>query len=136
MSETNAFLKRMVLVAVAGSLPFLTEIASAHGGHGTGGSSGGGSSSSSDGGHSSASTSGGHSSASTSGGHSLAASKGGTSKGDPSNVSQSPVTGHTAKVHRAFVQRGSTGYNAQNTVTENDDWKRRHHRLLFGFIPY
>jgi hypothetical protein len=120
---------------------------SSSGGSSSGGSSSGGSSSS--GGHSSSGSngghsSGGHSSSSTSGGHTAAASKAGhpatDPAADPSNVSQSVTTGqgmHSGKVHRAFAQQGrSTGYNQQNTETNQDDWRRRHPHLLFGFIRY
>jgi hypothetical protein len=146
MTDVNAFIKRALLAAAISVLP-LANTASAHGGgHGSGGSGGsGGSSGSSGGGHSSSGSngghsSGGHSSSSTSGGHAAAASKAGHTAADPSNVSQSVTTGqgmHSGKVHRAFVQQGrSTGYNQQNTETNQDDWRRRHPHLLFGFIRY
>ena len=142
MTDVNAFLKRALLAAAISVLP-LANTASAHGGgHGSGGSSGssggGHSSSGSNGGHSS----GGHSSSSTSGGHAAAASKVGhpatDPAADPSNVSVTTGQGmHSGKVHRAFAQQGqSTGYNQQNTETNQDDWRRRHPHLLFGFIRY
>lgn len=146
MTDVNAFLKRALLAAAISVLP-LANTASAHGGHGSGGSSsssGSSGGSSSSGGHSSSSSNGGHSSSSTSGGHAAAASKVGHPAADPpanpSNVSQSVATGHgmhSGKVHRAFAQQGqSTGYNQQNTETNQDDWRRRHPHLLFGFIRY
>ena len=152
MTDVNTFLKRALLAAAISVLP-LANTASAHGGgHGTGGSSSssGGSSSggsSSSGGHSSSGSngghsSGGHSSSSTSGGHAATASKVGhpatDPAADPSNVSVTTGHGmHSGKVHRAFAQQGqSTGYNQQNTETNQDDWRRRHPHLLFGFIRY
>jgi hypothetical protein len=148
MTDVNAFIKRALLAAAISVLP-LANTASAHGGGhgsgGSGGSSGSSGGSSSGGGHSSSGSngghsSGGHSSSSTSGGHAAAASKAGHTAADPSNVSQSVTTGqgmHSGKVHRAFVQQGrSTGYNQQNTETNQDDWRRRHPHLLFGFIRY
>jgi hypothetical protein len=146
MTDVNAFLKRALLAAAISVLP-LANTASAHGGHGSGGSSsssGSSGGSSSSGGHSSSGSNGGHSSSSTSGGHAAAASKVGHPAADPpanpSNVSQSVATGHgmhSGKVHRAFAQQGqSTGYNQQNTETNQDDWRRRHPHLLFGFIRY
>jgi hypothetical protein len=146
MTDVNAFLKRALLAAAISVLP-LANTASAHGGHGSGGSSsssGSSGGSSSSGGHSSSGSNGGHSSSSTSGGHAAAASKVGHPAADPpanpSNVSQSVATGHgmhSGKVHRAFTRQGqSTGYNQQNTETNQDDWRRRHPHLLFGFIRY
>jgi hypothetical protein len=151
MTDMNGFLKRALLAAAISVLP-LANTASAHGGgHGTGGSGGssgssGGSSSggsSSSGGHSSSGSNGGHSSSSTSG-HSSASAKGGHSTADPVSVSQSAVSSQTVSSqtasgknpgHRVFFQHSSTGYNAQNAVTANDDSQRRHRHLLFGFIP-
>jgi hypothetical protein len=146
MTDVNAFLKRALLAAAISVLP-VANTASAHGGHGSGGSSsssGSSGGSSSSGGHSSSASNGGHSSSSTSGGHAAAASKVGHPATDPpanpSNGSQSVATGHgmhSGKVHRAFAQQGqSTGYNQQNTETNQDDWRRRHPHLLFGFIRY
>jgi hypothetical protein len=146
MTDVNGVLKRALLAATISVLP-LANTASAHGGHGSGGSgssSGSSGGSSSSGGHSSSGSNGGHSSTSTSAGHAAAASKVGhpatDPPADPSNASQSVATGHgthSGKVHRAFAQRGqSTGYNQQNTETSQDDWRRRHPHLLFGFIRY
>jgi len=141
MTDVNRVLKRALLAAAISLLP-LANTASGHGGgHGTGGSGGssgssGGSSSS--GGHSSSGSNGGHSSSSTSG-HSSASAKGGHSTADPVSVSQSAVSSQTVSGknpgHRVFFQHSSTGYNAQNAVTANDDSQRRHRYLLFGFIP-
>jgi len=126
--EPNAFLKR-ALLAVAISALSLTNVAYAHGGggggHGTGGSTGGGSSSSSGSGHSSSSTS---------GGHSATASKGGRSAPDPTDVATGQ-NGRSARDFHGFVQHGS-GYNSQNTGANNEDLRRKHHGLLFGFIRY
>jgi hypothetical protein len=127
--ESNAFLKRSLL-AVAISALSLTSVAYAHGGggHGTGGSAGGGSSSSS------SSSGSGHSSSSTSGGHSATASKGGRSASDPTDVATGP-TDHSGRSFHTFEQHGS-GYNSQNTGANNEDSRRKHHGLLFGFIRY
>jgi len=146
MTDVNGFLKRALLAAAISVLP-LANTASAHGGgHGSGGSGGSSSSSggsSSGGGHSSSGSSGGHSSSSTSG-HSSASAKGGHSTADPVSVSQSAISSQTVSSqtasgknsgHRVFFQHGSTGYNAQNAVTANDDSQLRHRHLLFGFIP-
>jgi hypothetical protein len=172
MMYQNAFLKRMLLVVAISVLP-LANVASARGGHGSGGSSGsggGGSSAGSSGGHSSSGTSGGHSSSgmssghsstgmsaghsstSTNSGHAATSSKGGRSANDPVSVSRSdPVTvtqsganskttptNHTEHENmgrRVFFQHGSTGYNYQNTVPADEERRRRHQHLLFGFIP-
>ncbi|HEX4200466.1 MAG TPA: hypothetical protein VHY59_03035 [Chthoniobacterales bacterium] len=146
MTDVNGVFKRALLAAAISVLP-LANTASAHGGgHGTGGSGGssgssGGSSSS--GGHSSSGSNGGHSSSSTSG-HSSASGKGGHATADPVSVSQSAVSSQTVSNqttngknpgHRVFFQHSSTGYNAQNAVTANDDSQRRRRHLLFGFIP-
>jgi hypothetical protein len=141
--DANAFLKRLLLVVAIGALS-VVSVAYAHGGggHGTGGSSGGGSASSgssSSGGHSASAMSGGHSVSAS--GHSAVASKVSHSAIDPSNVSQTGVTqtAHEGRFHmnRVFVQRApSTGYNSQNIPTNNEDWQRKHQRLLFGFIRY
>ena len=157
MTDVNAFVRRTLLVAAVSVLP-LANIASAHGGgSGSGGSSGSGSSSSSgsgssSGGHSSSSTGGGHSSVSSGSGHSVSSANAGHSApskvshptavtADPNNGSQSAMTGHgmhVARVHRTFEEHGSStgGYNQQNTETNQDEWRRRHPHLLFGFIRY
>ena len=163
MKYQNAFLKRMLLVVAISVLP-LANVASARGGHGSGGSSGsggGGSSGGSSGGHSSSGMSSGHSSSGMSAGHSststnsshvATSSKGGRSANDPVSVSQSDPANvtqsgannkttnnnhaqHENMGRRVFFQHGNTGYNSQNTVTANEDWRRRHRYLLFGFIP-
>jgi hypothetical protein len=145
MTDVNAVLKRALLAAAISVLP-LANTASAHGGHGSGGSSsssGSSGGSSSSGGHSSSGSNGGHSSSSTSG-HSSASAKGGHSTADPVSVSQSAVSSQTVSNqtasgknpgHRVFFQHSSTGYNSQDAVTANDDSQRRHQHLLFGFIP-
>jgi hypothetical protein len=124
--EPNAFLKR-ALLAVAISALSLTNVAYAHGGggHGTGGSTGGGSSSSSGSGHSSSSTS---------SGHSATASKGSRSAPDPTDTATGQ-TDHSGRAFHVFAQHGS-GYNSQNTGANNEDARRKHHGLLFGFIRY
>jgi hypothetical protein len=155
MTDVNTFVRRTLLVAAISVLP-LANIASAHGGgHGSGGSSGSGSSSSSgsgssSSGHSSSSSSSGHSSVSSSSGHSVSSTSAGHHSApskvshptaDPNNGSQSAMTGqgrHVARVHRVFEEHGSStgGYNQQNTETNQDEWRRRHPHLLFGFIRY
>jgi hypothetical protein len=133
--EANAFLRRMLLVIAIIVLP-LANVAFAHGGHGTGGSSGGGSGSSSGSGGSSGSTGGGHSGSGTSAGHSTTASKNTHSAPDPISLSQSAVgrqTFNQIRVYRIFQQPASTGEYRETT---SDDWKRRHPHLLFGFIRY
>ena len=147
MTDVNGFLKRALLAATISVLP-LANTASAHGGgHGTGGSGGSSGSSggsSSGGGHSSSGSNGGHSSSSSTSGHSSASAKGGHSTADPVSVSHSAVSSQTVSNqtasgrnpgHRVFFQHSSTGYNAQDAVTANDDSQRRHQHLLFGFIP-
>ena len=121
----DAFLRRAILIALISALPNVVGIASAHGGH-SGGSNGGG--------H------GGMGMGTASGtGHSAAVSKGGHSNADPVSVSQSSVSKQEMASHtvgrRVFFQRGSTGYNSQNTGAENEDWRRRHVHTLFG-IPF
>jgi hypothetical protein len=123
MSEANAFLKRMLLVAAISALSSV-NVAYAHGGgHGSGGSTGGGSASSG------SSSSGGHSTSSTSAGHSATVSKGGRSVTDPA------VTGWTVQGGRVFhisTQHPSGQYPGDN----NFQSRRRHQHLLFGFIRY
>lgn len=155
MTDVNAFLKRTLLVAAISVLP-LANIASAHGGgSGSSGSSGSGSSSSgsgsssssgsgsSNGGHSSSSSSSsnsGHSSGTANAGHSAPSKVSHPTTADPNNGSQSAMTGQgrqVARVHRVVEQNGSsTGYNQLNTETNQDEWRRRHPHLLFGFIRY
>src|SRR6516164_3582187 len=73
--DANSFLRRIILIAVASTLPVFASVASAHGGGHPGGSSGGSSSNGS---------SGGHSSSGSNSGHSASASKSGHPAGDPS----------------------------------------------------
>jgi hypothetical protein len=154
MMYTNAFLKRLLLVAVVGALS-LVNVAYGHGGHGSGGSGAGGSSGgggSSSGGHSSSTSSGGHSSSTSPGGHSSSTSPGGhsatatsashstmASKGsrvaaDPVSVSGKPNI--NVRVVRIFQQPQSTGYTTQYREMNNEDWRRKHQRLFLGFIRY
>jgi hypothetical protein len=126
--DANAFLKRMLLVVGISALS-MVNVAHAHGGKGTGGSSSSGASSSS--GHSASSTSSGHSTSSTNGGHTTSASKGSHST-DPA---QSGTNAHFQQ-GRFRVQPGhGSGYNSQNTVTTTED-QRKNKRLFLGFIRY
>ena len=148
MLDANAFLKRLLLVAAIGALS-LVNVAYGHGGgggKGTGGSSAGGSASSgssSSGGHSASSTSGGHSTTAsghtaTVSGRSATVSKSSHNAPDPANVSQSAMVNPTfqhVRVFRIFQQSPSTGYTTQYREN-NDDWRRKHQHLLFGFIRY
>lgn len=143
MLDANAFLKRLLLVAAIGALS-LVNVGYGHGGgggKGTGGSSGGGSvssGSSSNGGHSASSTSGGHSTTAsghtaTLSGHSATVSKSSHNAPDPPNGSQSAMV--HGRVVRIFQQSPITGYTTQYRET-NDEWRRKHQHLLFGFIRY
>jgi hypothetical protein len=145
MMYTNAFLKRLLLVAVVGALS-LVNVAYGHGGHGSGGSgaggssggggssSGGHSSSTSSGGHSSSTSPGGHSATATSASHSTMASKGSRVAADPVSVSGKPNI--NVRVVRIFQQPQSTGYTTQYREMNNEDWRRKHQRLFLGFIRY
>jgi hypothetical protein len=145
MTDANAFLRRMLVVAAISALSMGAYAHGSGGGKGTGGSSGGGSASSgssSSGGHSASGTNGGHSVAAS--GHTVAtsthttnASKGNRSTHDPVNLSQSsnPTFQHV-RVFRIFQQQPSTGYTTQYRETNNDDWRRKHQRLFLGFIRY
>ena len=152
MTDVNAFLKRSLLAAAISVLP-LANIAAAHGG-GSGGSSGSGSSSGSSSSGSSSSSSG-HSGSGSSSGHSASATSVGHGVGhSPSKVSRSadpsmqvnamraiPATGDAKSpkvVRRPFEENNSStgGYTQQNTETNQDEWRRRHKHLLFGFIRY
>jgi hypothetical protein len=149
MMDANAFLRRMLLLAVVSALP-MVNVAYAHsgGGKGTGGSSGGGSAgggSSSGSGHSASSTSGGHSATSTTNGHSATApghaataSKGSrVANNDPVSISQSAnQPSQHVRVFRIFQQAPSTGYTTQYRETNNEEWRRKHQRLFLGFIRY
>jgi hypothetical protein len=160
MLDAKELLKRVVLVGLISALPGFVDVVSARGGgHGTGGSSGSGgghSSSASSGGHSSTGISAGHSSNSLSGGRSAISLKSGRSAGDPSTAAGSVVSNQTvsgvnfhSKDHQSFdqdplnrvrfnrsVSTGETGQNIKGGMAPNQDWKRRHPRLLFGFLPY
>jgi hypothetical protein len=142
MTDANAFLRRMLLVAAVSAVS-MVNVASAHGGggKGTGGSSGGGGGSagsgSSSSGHSASSTSGGRSPGSTSGGHVATTTKGRQSARDPVNVSQAAnATNQQVRVYRIFQQVPSTGYTTQYREMNNEDWRRKHQRLFLGFIRY
>jgi hypothetical protein len=129
-----------------------------------GGSSSSGGGHSSSGGHSSTGMSSGHSSTSmsgrssgnTKGAQSVTNSKGGRSASDPPTVAGTVVSNQTvsgvnfhSRDHRSFEQNhsnrvhfnrsvstGETGQNIQNGMVPNEDWKRRHRHMLFGFLPY
>jgi hypothetical protein len=136
MMYANAFLKRLLLVAVVGALS-LVNVAYGHGGHGSGGSGAGGSSGgggSSSGGHSSSTSPGGHSATATSASHSTMASKGSRVAADPVSVSGKPNI--NVRVVRIFQQPQSTGYTTQYREMNNEDWRRKHQRLFLGFIRY
>ena len=136
MMYANAFLKRLLLVAVVGALS-LVNVAYGHGGHGSGGSGAGGSSGgggSSSGGHSSSTSPGGHSATATSASHSTMASKGSRVAADPVSVSGKP--NNNVRVVRIFQQPQSTGYTTQYREMNNEDWRRKHQRLFLGFIRY
>ena len=149
MMDANAFLKRSLLVAAVSALS-MVNVAYAHGGggHGSGGSSGGGSASSgssSSGGHSASGMSGGHSAvaaghSAVATGHSAVASKVSHAALDPANVSLTAGPNHTiheARGSHLFVQRvQSTGQYPLDNQMNNEDWRRKHQRLLFGFIRY
>jgi hypothetical protein len=145
MTDANAFLRRMLVVAAVSVLSMGAYAHGGGGGKGTGGSSGGGSASSgssSSGGHSAPSANGGHSAtasshAVTTSGHTATASKGSRRANDPVNVSQSSnATFQHVRVYRIFQQQPSTGYTTQYRETNNDDWRRKHQRLFLGFIRY
>jgi hypothetical protein len=124
MMDANAFLRRTLLVVGISALS-MVNVAYAHGGKGTGGSSGGGSTSS---GSSSGS---GHSVSSTNAGHTATVSNG-THSTDPA---QSGTNAHFQQ-GRFRVQPGhGSGYNSQNTVTTTED-QRKQKRLFLGFIRY
>ncbi|MBV8812985.1 MAG: hypothetical protein JO271_00720 [Verrucomicrobia bacterium] len=157
MLDAKEFLKCVVLVGLISALPGFVDVVSARGGgHGTGGSSGSGgghSSSASSGGHSSTD---GHSSNSLSDGRSAIGLKSGRSAGDPSTAAGTVVSNQTvsgvnfhSKDHQSFdrdhfnrvrfnrsVSTGETGQNIKGGMAPNEDWKRRHPHLLFGFLPY
>src|SRR5215472_16320142 len=95
--DANSFLKRIILIAVAGALPAFASVASpGGGGHSSGGSSGGPSSNGSSGGHSSSASTSGHSSSASNSGHfSGHPSKVGHATSDPS-TGPAAVTGGRA----------------------------------------
>jgi hypothetical protein len=132
MMDANAFLRRTLLVAGISALS-MVNVAYAHGGKGTGGSSGGGSSSSS------SSSGSGHSASSTSSGHSVSSTGGHTATVSKGTVSTDPAqSGTNAHFHegRFRVQPGpGSGYNSQNTATTTVD-QRKPKRLFLGFIRY
>src|SRR6516162_6495592 len=135
--DANSFLKRIILIAVASTLPAFASVVSAHGGSHSGGSSGGPSSSGSSGGHSSSGSSGGHSPSGS--GHSASASKGGHPAGDPSGPVA--ITGgrsvlatsvRPGKVPNNEVHQFSTGYVPNEQYRQ---WWRKHHRSFSGLYP-
>jgi len=137
--DAKFFLKRIILIAVAGALIGFAGMASGHssggssGGH-SGGSSGGPSSSASSGGHSSSASNSGHSS-----GH---PSKVGHAAGNPSidpvavtggrsglASSVRPGTVRSKPVSVTEVRQVSTGYTPNEQW--RDYWRRKHHWLFF-----
>jgi hypothetical protein len=144
--DAKFFLKRIMLIAVAGALIGFAGVASGHssggssGGH-SGGSSGGPSSSASSGGHSSSASNSGHSSSASNGGHSNGhSSKVGHTAGNPSidpvavtggrSVLVSSVRPNTVRTNE--VHQFSTGY-VPNKQWEN--WWRKHLGLSSGYSP-
>jgi hypothetical protein len=143
--DANSLLRRIILVAVAGTLPAFASVASAHGGGHPGGSSGGSSSNGS---------SGGHSSSDSNSGHSASASKAGHPAGDPSGpvamtggrsvlvTSVRPGAVRSNAVHQFSVRprrvqsnevhRFSTGYVPNEQYRE---WWRKHHPSPYGLSP-
>jgi hypothetical protein len=143
--DANSFLRRIILIAVAGTLPAFASVASAHGGGHPGGSSGGSSSNGS---------SGGHSSSGSNSGHSASASKAGHPAGDPSGpvamtggrtvlvTSVRPGTVRSNEVHQFSVRprtfqinelhQFSTGYVPDEQYRE---WWRKHHPSPYGLSP-
>jgi hypothetical protein len=126
--DANSFLRRIILIAVASTLPALASVVSAHGGSHSGGSSGGPSSSGSSGGHSPSGS-----------GHSASASKGGHPAGDPSGPVA--ITGgrsvlatsvRPGKVPNNEVHQFSTGYVPNEQYRQ---WWRKHHRSFSGLYP-
>ena len=124
--DTSSFLRHIILIGVASSLPCFVSVASAHGGGHSGGSSGGTSSSGS---------SGGHSSSGSNSGHSASASKSGHPAGDPSgpaamtggrSVLVSSVRPSTVRSNE--VHQFSTGYVPNEQYRE---WWRKHHRFFY-----
>jgi len=143
--DANSFLRRIIFIAVASTLPAFTSVASAHGGGHPGGSSGGSSSNGS---------SGGHSSSGSNSGHSASASKAGHPAGDPSGpvamtggrsvlaTSVRPGKVPSNDVHQFSVRprtvqsnevhRFSTGYVPNEQYRE---WWRKHHPSPYGLSP-
>ena len=141
--DANSFLKRIILIAVASTLPAFASVVSAHGGSHSGGSSGGPSSNGSSGGHSSSGN-----------GHSASASKAGHPAGDPSGpvamtggrtvlvTSVRPSTVRSNEVHQFSVRprtiqsnelhQFSTGYVPNEQYRE---WWRKHHPSPYGLSP-
>jgi hypothetical protein len=134
--DAKSFLRRIVLIGVASTLP---SVASAHGGGHSGGSSGGSSSNGS---------SGGHSSSGSNSGHSASASKAGHPAGDPSGpvamtggrthlvTSVRPGTVRSNELHQFSVRprlhQFSTGYVPNEQYRE---WWRKHHPSPYGLSP-
>ena len=152
--DAKSFLKRIILIAVASTLPPFASVASAHGGGHSGGSSGGSSSNGSSGGSSSNGSSGGHSSSASNSGHSASVSKGGHPLGDPGGpvamtggrtvlvTSVRPSTVRSNEVHQFSVRprtiqsnelhQFSTGYVPNEQYRE---WWRKHHPSPYGLSP-
>jgi hypothetical protein len=120
------------------------------GGHSSSGSNGGSSSSGSNSGHSSSGSNGGHFPSGSNGGHSSHGS-GVHSTGvatDPSGTNSAVATGrsvgeshvkpNTVQMPTNTNRRFQSGGGNLGDVTggEDENWRRRHHRLLFGFLRY
>jgi hypothetical protein len=129
------------------------------GGHSSSGSNGGSSSSGSNSGHSSSGSNSGHSSNGSNGGHFPSGSNGGHSshgsgvhstgvETDPSGTNSAVATGrsvgeshvkpNTVQMPTNTNRRFQSGGGNLGDVTwgEDENWRRRHHRLLFGFLRY
>ena len=90
--DATIFPKRIILIALASSLPAFCDVALAHGGGHSGGSTGGPSSNAASSGHSSNAPSSGHSLSGSSNGH----SKVGHSAADPSSPGERQKVGGQA----------------------------------------
>src|SRR6516164_260890 len=115
--DASSFLRRIILIGVASSLPCFVSVASAHGGGHSGGSSGGNSSSGSNSGHSASASKSGHPAGDPSG---PAAMTGGRS------VLVSSVRPSTVRSNE--VHQFSTGYVPNEQYRE---WWRKHHRFFY-----
>jgi hypothetical protein len=120
------------------------------GGHSSSGSNGGSSSSGSNSGHSSSASNGGHFPSGSNGGHSshgsgahltgVATDPSGTNSpvATGRSVGESHVKPNTVQMPTNTNRRFQSGGGNLGDVTggEDENWRRRHHRLLFGFLRY